>query len=56
MKTVGNKLKLLREKAQLSLRELGEKTGLSASFISNWNSDRYPLLWHPWKTLLSPLM
>ena len=34
MKTVGNKLKLLREKAQLSLRELGEKTGLSASFLS----------------------
>lgn len=31
---IGNKLKLLREKAQLSLRELGEKTGLSASFLS----------------------
>jgi transcriptional regulator with XRE-family HTH domain len=34
MRTVGNKLKLLREKSQLSLRELGEKTGLSASFLS----------------------
>lgn len=31
---IGNRLKLLREKAQLSLRELGEKTGLSASFLS----------------------
>jgi transcriptional regulator with XRE-family HTH domain len=31
---IANKLKSLREKAQLSLRELGEKTGLSASFLS----------------------
>jgi len=31
---IGNRLKLLREKAQLSLRELGEETGLSASFLS----------------------
>ena len=34
MRTIGNKLKSLREKIQLSLRELGEKTGLSASFLS----------------------
>jgi transcriptional regulator with XRE-family HTH domain len=34
MLTIGNKLKTLRERTQLSLRDLGEKTGLSASFLS----------------------
>lgn len=34
MLTIGNKLKALREKTQLSLRDLGDKTGLSASFLS----------------------
>lgn len=34
MLTIGNNLKALREKTQLSLRDLGEKTGLSASFLS----------------------
>lgn len=34
MITIGNKLKTLREGAKLSLRDLGEKTGLSASFLS----------------------
>ncbi|MDO8445525.1 MAG: XRE family transcriptional regulator [Deltaproteobacteria bacterium] len=34
MITISNKLKKLREESKLSLRELGEKTGLSASFLS----------------------
>lgn len=34
MITISNKLKKLREEAKLSLRDLGEKTGLSASFLS----------------------
>lgn len=34
MITIGNKLKILREGARFSLRDLGEKTGLSASFLS----------------------
>lgn len=34
MITIGNKLKTLREGANLSLRDLGERAGLSASFIS----------------------
>lgn len=34
MITISNKLKKLREEARLSLRDLGEKTGLSASFLS----------------------
>ena len=34
MLTIANKLKALREKSKLSLRDLGEKTGLSASFLS----------------------
>ena len=31
---LGNKIKKLREDARLSLRDLGEKTSLSASFLS----------------------
>lgn len=34
MITIGNKLKVLREDARLSLRDLGERAGLSASFLS----------------------
>jgi len=34
MIAIGNKLKSLREKGKFSLRELGEKAGLSASFLS----------------------
>ena len=34
MITLGSKLKKLREEAKLSLRDLGERIGLSASFLS----------------------
>ncbi len=34
MITIGSKLKALREEERLSLRYLGQKTGLSASFLS----------------------
>jgi len=34
MQTISNKLKKLREDSKLSLRDLGEKTRLSASFLS----------------------
>lgn len=34
MITIAHKLKKLREDSRLSLRDLGEKTGLSASFLS----------------------
>lgn len=34
MITISNKLKKLREESKLSLRDLGERTGLSASFLS----------------------
>lgn len=34
MITIGEKLKTLRESQKLSLRELGDKAGLSASFLS----------------------
>lgn len=34
MITISNRLKKLREESKLSLRDLGERTGLSASFLS----------------------
>lgn len=34
MITIGDKLKGLREKSRLSLRDIGKRTGLSASFLS----------------------